>query len=439
MNPRSEVTDRRRDFLRTMAAGILGGGVTVGRGMSAVSAWTGMQTNSVLNQARTDANPLRIKEVTPYILQLQRDSLTEIPQVHFLLARIDTEDGITGWGDGSSWGNVAHIYTEIERQARSLVGQSAWNIESIWQRVTGGGGPGSSSHGSSAMSCSAAIDCALWDIVGQKLNVPVYKLLGGKLRDRVKIYTSYRWGRNLPRTREAYAQRTKELVAEGAVAGKYDPFFDRLEPGREVTQKTLRELEAMVQGIREGGPDFDICIEGHGKFNPGSAIAIAKVLEPFRPLFFEEPILGMNAQALREVQLATSVSIAAGERIQSRFELREFLDLNAFRILQADTTRCAGITEFRKMASEADTRFMTVAPHNPNSPVCTAAHLHLCASMSNFLILEEGAHNPKMYKQLFGTWEDSAAAWIVPEKPGLGFTISEEVIKEYGIPIEKAT
>src|ERR1035441_8637518 len=169
-----------------MAAGILGGGVAVGRGMSAVSAWTGMQTNPVLNQARTDSNPLRIKKVTPYILQLQRDSLTEISQVHFVLAR----------------------------------------------------------H-----------------------------------------------------------------VAEGAVAGKYDPFFDRQEPGMEVTQKALRELEAMVQGIREGGPDFDICIEGHGKFNVGSAVTIAKVLEPFRPLVFEEPIPGMNAQDMREVRLGTTAEV----------------------------------------------------------------------------------------------------------------------------------
>ncbi len=435
MKPRSEANSGRREFLTAMAAGILGGGVSVGRGMSAVSSWTGMRTNSVLNQLRADSSSLKIKKVTPYIMQLQRDSLTEIPQVHFLLARIDTEDGITGWGDGSSWGNVAPIYTEIERQAPFLVGQSAWNIENLWQ---GFYNRRASSHGASVMSALGAIDCALWDIVGQKLNVPVYKLLGGKRRDRVKIYTSYRWGRNLPRTREAYAKRTKELVAEGAVAGKYDPFFDRLEPGMQVTQKTLRELEAMVQGIREGGPDFDICIEGHGKFNVGSAVTVAKTLEPFRPLFFEEPVPGMNAQAMREVQLSTSVSLAAGERIQSRFELREFLDLNAIRVLQADTTRCAGITEFRKMASEADTRYLTVAPHNPNSPVCTAAHLHLCASMNNFLILEEGAHNPKMYKELFGTWDDSAAAWTVPEKPGLGITIPDAVIKEYGIPIEKA-
>jgi galactonate dehydratase len=436
MRSSNAITPARRNFLRSVAAGILGGGaISVGPGTSAVSAWTGAQTNSVLNQARTDSSPLKIKSVTPMILQLQRDSLTELKDVHFLLCRIQTEDGITGWGDGSSWGNVAPIYTEIERAAPSLVGQSAWNIERIWQSIWNRRG---SSEGASVQSCIAAIDCALWDVVGQKLGVPVYKLLGGKLRDRIRIYTSYRWGRNVERTREAYAKRTKELVAEGALAGKYDPFFNRLDADRQVSLQTLRELEQMVQGIREGGPDFDICIEGHGKFNVGSAITIAKVLEPFKVLFFEEPVTGGNATAMREVQRATSVSLAAGERMQSRLQAREFIEMDALRILQPDATRCGGITELRKMAAMADTHFMTVAPHNPNTPVCTAAHLHLSAAMSNFLILEEGARNPKMYAELFGSWDDNAASWAVPERPGLGVTISDAVIKEYGVPFEKS-
>jgi galactonate dehydratase len=436
MRNSNAITPARRNFLKSVAAGILGGGaISVGPGTSAVSAWTGAQTNSVLNQVRTDSSPLKIKSVTPMILQLQRDSLTELKEVHFLLCRIQTEDGITGWGDGSSWGNVAPIYTEIERSAQYVVGQSAWNIERIWQGIWNRRG---SSLGASVQSSIAAIDCALWDVVGQKLGVPVYKLLGGKLRDRIGIYTSYRWGRNVERTREAYAKRTKELVAEGAVAGKYDPFFDRLDADRQVSLQTLRELEQMVRGIREGGPDFDICIEGHGKFNVGSAITIAKVLEPFKVLFFEEPVTGGNANAMREVQRATSVSLAAGERMQSRLQAREFIEMDALRILQPDATRCGGITELRKMAEMADTHFMTVAPHNPNTPVCTAAHLHLSAAMSNFLILEEGARNPKMYAELFGAWDDNAASWAVPERPGLGLTISDAVIKEYGVPLEKS-
>lgn len=335
MNNQKVNKSARRSFLQTVAAGVLGGGaIAVGPGVSAVSAWTGMQTNSVLNQARGDSSPLKIKSVTPIILQLQRDTLTQLKDVHFLLCRIQTEDGITGWGDGSSWGDVAPIYTEIERAAGYVVGQSAWNIERIWQQIWSRRG---SSLGASVSSAIAAIDCALWDIVGQKLGVPVYKLLGGKLRDRIRIYTSYRWG-DIERTREAYARRTKELVAEGAVAGKYDPFFDRLNADRQVSLKTLRELEQMVQGIREGGPDFDICVEAHGKFNVGSAITIAKVLEPYRVLFLEEPVTGGNPTAMREVQRATSVSLAAGERMQSRLQAREFIETDALRILQPDST-----------------------------------------------------------------------------------------------------
>jgi L-alanine-DL-glutamate epimerase-like enolase superfamily enzyme len=436
MSTGTVTTPERRDFLRKMAAGLLGGGaIAIGPGVSAVSAWTGEQTNSVLNQARSDSSPLKIKSVTPMILQLQRDSLTELRDVHFLLCRIQTEDGITGWGDGSSWGNVAPIYTEIERAAPAVVGQSAWNIERIWQSTWNRRG---SSLGASVSSCISAIDCALWDIVGQKLGVPVYKLLGGKLREKIKIYTSYRWGRNIPPTREAYAQRTKELVAEGALAGKYDPFPDRLDMDRQVSQKTLREVTDMVRGIREGGPDFDICIEGHGKFNVGSGITIAKALEPFNVLFFEEAVTGGNPTAMREVQRATSVSLAAGERMQSRLQAREFIEMDALRILQPDSTRCGGITELRKIAAMADTHFMTVAPHNPNTPVCTAAHLHLSAAMSNFLILEEGGRNPKMYSELFGVWDDSPAYWTIPEKPGLGITVSDAVVREYGIPFDES-
>lgn len=426
----------RRSFLGKVAAGILGtGAVTIGRGVSAVSAWTGAQTNSALNQARPDSSPLKIKRVTPYIMQLHRDSLTEQRNTHYVLCRIDTEEGITGWGDGSSFGNVAPIYTEIERAAQYLVGQSAWDIESIWQSIWQRRG---SSHGASVQSCIAAIDCALWDIVGQKLNVPVYRLLGGKLRDKVKIYTSYRWG-NIEPTREAYARRTRELVAEGALAGKWRPFrTSGQEPGLQVSQRTLREGVEVVRGVREGGPDFDICVEAGAAFNVASAITIAKLLEPFNVLFYEESIQGGNALALREVQRATSVALAAGERIQSRLELREFVELDAFRIVQLDAARCGGITEFRKMAAMAESHFMTVAPHNPNSPVCTAAHLHLSAAMSNFLILEEGARNPKIYRELFGSWEDSPASWTVPEKPGLGVTLSEAVIRDYGIPFDKS-
>jgi galactonate dehydratase len=425
----------RRNFLRKIAAGVLGtSAIEIGPGASQVSAWTGSETNSVLNQARTGSSSLRIKSITPYILRLRRDQQGRLTGVHFLLCRIETDEGIVGWGEGTSWPHVPVIATEIEMVRPMLIRRSAWDIEKIWRAIYDARAP---SRGASVFAAISAIDLALWDIVGQKLNVPVYKLLGGRVNDKIKIYTSYRWG-NIPRTAEAYAKRTKELIAEGAVAGKWDPFFGRLEPNRSVSLKTLHEVTEMVRGVREGGPEFEICVEGHGKFNVAAAIRIAKALEPYNVLFFEEPVMPENPDALFEVQRATSVPLAAGERIRTRLEARPFIERNALRIIQPDVARCCGITEYRKIVQMAESHFITFAPHNPNGPVCLAAHLHIAASAQSFLILEEGLTDPAICRELFGHWEDSRAYWMVPEAPGLEIKFSDAFLREHSVPIDKA-
>jgi galactonate dehydratase len=430
---RAEAGRGRREFLQRVAAGILGS-VAVGPGASAVSAWTGAGTNSVLNQARPDSSPLRIRSVTPFIMRMRRDGKGQLTGTHFLLCRIETEDGIVGWGEGTSWPHVPVIATEIEMVRPGLIGRSAWDIEAIGRRIYDTRAP---SRGASVFAAMAAVDLALWDIVGQKLGVPVYKLLGGRVNEKIKIYTSYRWG-NIPRTAEAYGRRTRELIAEGALAGKWDPFFDPVEPNRSVSLKTLREVTEMVRGIREAGPEFEICVEGHGKFNTGSAIRIARAIEPFDVLFFEEPVMPENPDAMREVQRATTTPLAAGERIRTRLEAREFIERDAFRIIQPDIARCCGITEYRKIVSLAESHFITFAPHNPNGPVCLAAHLHVAASSPGFLILEEGMTQPDLCREVFGQWEDSRAYWQVPETPGLGARFSEAFVREHSIPLDKA-
>lgn len=323
-----------------------------------------------------------------------------------------------------------------------VIGQSAWDIEKVWHTVYRGR---NAMHGSAVQSALACIDIALWDIVGQKLNVPVYKLLGGKINERIKIYTSYRWG-NIPRTADAYRQRTKELVAEGALAGKWDPFFDepytpgvrpeeRLDFSRQATLKTIYEVAEMVRGVREGGPEFEICVEAHAKFNVASAVRIAKAIEPYNPMFYEEPVPPENVDAMIEVQRATSIP-AAGERLKSRLEAREYIEREAFRIYQPDVSRAGGITEFRKLAAMAENHFIPVAPHNPNGPVCLAAHLHLSAAMSNFLILEEGNTDPILNRELFGSWHDSRAYFLPPESPGLGIRLADAFVREHSVAAE---
>ena len=428
----------RRDFLQTVAAGLLGGSVSVGRGLSAVSSWTGVSGNSILAQVRgSDKAELKIRNVEPVVLRLlaRNEDLSSYPQ-DYLMVRIETEEGIVGWGEGTNWPKVATVATEIEMDKDAVVGASAWDIEKIWNTIYRSR---NEMHGSHVQSAMSAIDIALWDIVGQQLGVPVYKLLGGKVNDQIRIYTSYRWG-NIPRTAEAYAKRTRELIAEGATAGKFDPFFEpyAYNINLEATTKTLYEVAELIRGIREGGPTFDICVEAHAKFNLATAGRITRLLEPYDPFFLEEPVPPENVDAMLQIQNSTHIPIAAGERLISRLVAQEYLERGAIRVFQPDAAHVGGISEFRKIAATADSHFIPVAPHNANGPVCLAAHLHLAASLPNFLILEEGDTNPQVCTELFGSWHDSRAYFLPPAGPGLGLQISDAFVREHRVPVEQS-
>ena len=446
------MADNRRTFLTKVAVGALGTGVAVGSGASAVSAWTGRQTNSVVNQARpSDTDSLTIAKVEPLLMQVHKDTRGKLSGTPYMLCRVETTEGIVGWGEGTNFPKEATIATEIEMVRPWVIGQSAFDIEKIWATIFRARNP---QHGSAVQSAISAIDMALWDIVGQKLNLPVYKLLGGKVNDNIKIYTSYRWG-NIPRTADAYRQRTQELIAEGALAGKFDPFFDmpdfegysnataaRYDSdafSRQATLHSINSVAEMIRGIREGGPDFEICIEAHAKFNVNSAVRIIKAVEPYNPLWVEEPVPPGNVDAMIQVQRMSSVPIAAGERLKSRLEVREYIERDALRILQPDAARIGGITELRKVAAIAETHWIPVAPHNPNGPVCLAAHLHLATSMSNFMILEEGKTDPAVNKEIFpGGWQDSRSYFLAPETPGLGLKFSADYVREHVLDLNTA-
>jgi galactonate dehydratase len=424
------IADGRRNFLAKVATGFFGAGaaVKIGRGNSAISAWTGAETNSLLNQARPqDKGQLKIVKVEPMIMRFRRDDQGRLSGNYCLVCRVETAEGIVGWGEGTNFPKVATIATEIEMVRPQVIGQSAWDIEKIWYTLYRGR---NAMHGSSVQSAISAIDIALWDIVGQKLEVPVYRLLGGKINDKLKKYLSSPFGR-LARTPDAYTKRTKELVAQGALAGKWDPFVTPADEinlvgtdynlPRQATLKTINDVHAQVRAVREGGPDFEMCIEAHAKFNVGSAVRIAKAIEEFNPMFLEEPVPPENAEAMLEVQRSTSIPIAAGERLKSRLEARDYLERGAIRLYQPDAARIGGITEFRKACSMAETHFIPVSPHNPNGIVCFAAHLQLVTSTSNFTIFEEGiGGDGAACREAFGAWQDSPAYFWPPETPGLG-------------------
>jgi galactonate dehydratase len=363
--------------------------------------------------------PLTIRKVDPYVLPLAG-------RKDLVCCRIETDEGIHGWGEGTTPPNVDPVVAQIKSLRGVLVGASAWDIEKLWRRMYI---LEENTLGGTLYAAISAIDIALWDIVGKKLGAPVYQLLGGKIHDKLRIYASYRWG-NIPRTAEAYHKRTKELMAQGATAGKYDPFGAYPGPDRQLPTATLNEVREMIRGIREAGPAFDICVEAHGKFNMASAGRIIKMLEPFDPFFLEEPVPPEDVDAMAALQRSTNIPIATGEGLQGHFNFRETLSKQAARIFQPDVARTGGITAMKKIAAMADAHYVTVAPHNPNGPICTAASIHLAASIPNFLIMEEGARNTTEYPKLFKDgWAGRLDYWSVPDSPGLGIDIPAEYLR----------
>ena len=299
-----------------------------------------------------------------------------------------TEDGYHGWGEGTSPPTVAPVAATIRSLEPLLKGESAWNIEKLWRRmyITE-----ENTLGGTLYAAISAIDIALWDIAGKKLNAPVYKLLGGKIHDRIRIYTSYRWG-NIPRTRDAYFRRTKELIAQGASAGKYDPFGAYPGPERQLSSQVLAEVREMLSGIRDAGPTFDICVEAHGKFNIATAGRIVKMLEPLDPFFLEEPVPPENMEALAALQSSTNIPIATGEGIQGHFHFAPLLEKRAARILQPDVSRTGGITAMKKIAAMADAHYVTV-----RSPQSQRACVYGCKSPRRGLFSQFPHHGRREY------------------------------------------
>ena len=389
-------------------------------------------------QESSKSNSLTITKIEPYLMRIGPpparggggggEGAGGYPCV-----RIETAEGIHGWGEGTTPPTSPAVLTQIRESGKLLMGKSAWDIEGHWVQMYT---TEFNTLGGTLFAAMSAIDIALWDIVGKKLGVPVYKLLGGRAipaRTSLRIYASEPW-RGIPRTREAYTARTKEIIAKGATGGKTD-FFGGTPLDRQITSQNLHDAGEMIAGVRDASPTFDLCVEAHAKFNMHSAGRIVKMVEPFDVFFLEEPVPPEDIEAMALIQHQTNVPIATGESLQSHYNFREVLEKRAARVLQPDLARTGGITATKKIAAMAEAHYVNVAPHNPNGPVCTAATLHLCTSMANYLIIEQGNTNTALYKDIFaGGWKDSLAEMWVPEGPGLGVDFSPAYVKEYGTP-----
>ncbi|MBW3622665.1 MAG: galactonate dehydratase [Armatimonadetes bacterium] len=334
----------------------------------------------------------------------------------WVFLKISTDEGITGWGEclGDKAAAICGAVTELERY---LVGEDPFRIEHHWQVMYRGGfwrgGP----------ILNAAIsgcEIAMWDILGQALGVPVYQLLGGKVRDKIRFYCHT--GGDTP---EALVESCHQAKERGFNAVK----FGITRQFRSVEgAAAIKRAVGLAEAVRcEMGDEFDFMVDLHGRVSPAMAKILCDELAPLYPLFVEEPVLPENVPALADVVKSTRVPIATGERLFTKYGFREVLENHAAAVLQPDLCICGGILEGKKIAAMAEAYYVTTAPHCPYGPILTAASLQLDACIPNFLIQEQISLGEGIFEEPFRLMDGHVET---PTKPGLGIKVDEAALKD---------
>lgn len=331
----------------------------------------------------------------------------------WLLVRVQTDSGLSGWGEATLEGRSLTVETMIREMEPGLIGQDPRRIEHIWQTLYRGG-----FYRGGPVHCSAlaGIDTALWDIHGKSLNTPVHQLLGGRVRDKIRLYAWTDTG-----TADDYVNSVRDLRdRRGLTAFKYNA------TGQMRPVSSLAVMEAAVDRFRQlratAGRDIDIAADFHGRLTFADAKRLVHYLEPHHPFFIEEPVLPGDVEGMRLIADSTRVPIAAGERLFSRWDFQPLFDRRAISIAQPDLAHAGGISETRRIAALAESRDILVAPHCPLGPVALAACLQVDAACPNFLIQEHVTLGESLLREPF---RPEAGYLQVPEGPGLGIEIDE--------------
>lgn len=340
------------------------------------------------------------------------------------LVKITTDDGLVGWGETTLEGKPKSVMAAVEELADYLIGKDPLRIEHHWQHIYRSA---FFRGGNVLMTALSGIDQALWDITGKYYGVPVYQLLGGAQRDRIRVYAH--WGiRDLSDEGKARAkERLDWLSKSGYTAYKAGP------PGKWRAHEPPAVIDRFVEcayTMREWvGPEVEIAFDFHGKMTPALAIEICHEIKGMRPMFVEEPVPQENVDALKLVSDHVPFPIATGERLLTRWGFREVFEKNAVAYIQPDTSHCGGITELKKIANMAEVYYMHILPHCAIGPVAFTASMHVDAAVPNFLAQEQ--IDQGLGRELFvEPWQVVNGHIELPTKPGLGFEINEEALKE---------
>ncbi len=362
---------------------------------------------------------MKISDVKTYVVGTEWRNLTFV--------KVITDEGLEGIGEVRMLNHTdALLGYFAEAVPNHILGHDPSNIEELVQKMFRND---FARAGEIAMSAIATVEMACWDIMGKSLNQPVYKLLGGAVRNRIKAYANGWY--TVERTPEEFHAAALKVTAKGYKALKFDPFgsgfyeLDFTERGRVIE---------LVEAVRSAvGPDVEILIEMHGRFNPATAIGMARELERFNPSWLEEPVPPENIAALKKAAEKINIPIATGERIHTRFEFRELIESQAADYIQPDISHFGGLLETKKLAAWAENYYILVAPHNVGGPVSTAAALHFAASTPNFKIQEH-------FNDFADEWVKTTAPgnpevidgyFALPQGPGLGVTLNEDAVQAH--------
>lgn len=358
-------------------------------------------------------------------MKITRYELFQVPP-RWLFLRIETDAGLAGWGEPVIEGRAATVRAAVDELMEHLVGKNPLNIEDHWNALYRGG---FYRGGPILMSAISGIDQALWDIKGKHHNAPIHQLLGGKARDSIRVYS---WiGGDRPAD---VVQAAKDMAAQGFTALKMNA-TDELQyvDSHEHIDRAVERIAAVRGAV---GPAMGIGIDFHGRVHKAMAKVLAREIEPYRPMFIEEPVLPENNEALREIARHTTIPIATGERMFSRWQFKGLLTDGYVDIIQPDVSHAGGITECKKIISMAEAFDVAAAPHCPLGPIALAACLQVDATCHNAFIQEQslGIHYNQgsdlldylTDKSVF-RFEKGYAA--IPEGPGLGIEINEDHVR----------
>jgi galactonate dehydratase len=351
---------------------------------------------------------------------------------NWIFVKVETDQpGLWGWGEATLEWKTRAVVGCVEDFKPMLLGRDPTRIEFLWQMMY--------RHsfwrlGAIGMTAVSGIEQACWDILGKSLGVPVYKLLGGRVRDKVRMYTHLGGGemKAVYETDDAgpLVERARAVLAKGYTAVKVVlvPLSQPL-----MGLPAVKHFASMIGRLREAvGDDVDVMIDFHGRTTTGQAIEYIRAVEEFHPLFCEEPVPPEQPDALLEVRRSVRVPIATGERLVTRWDFRRVCELQACHVLQPDLSHCGGLLEARRIASLGETYLMGVAPHNPNGPIANAVALHFDLATPNFLIQEDMlADVPWRFDVVKTSMHSKDGHWLPPEDPGLGVEVDEDEARKH--------